>query len=110
MGEKSKVVDGVRVIDEESFHIILKQIQKFSDLGQKKAADVLDAFLKDLQTRKVPAGGMPMRPLQDEKRRSMRRSFRISPPNGVFRGAGACDGRPPFFLLFLLESRTRLSP
>lgn len=56
VGEKSKVVDGVRVIDEESFRIILEQIQKFSDLGQKKAADVLDAFLKDLQTGKVPAG------------------------------------------------------
>ena len=56
VGEKSKVVDGVRVIDEESFRILLEQIQKFSDLGQKKAADVLDAFLKDLQTGKVPAG------------------------------------------------------
>mgnify|MGYP002625469876 CR=1 FL=1 len=56
VGERTKVVDGVRVIDEESFRIILEQIQEFSDLGQKKAADVLGAFLKDLQTGKVPAG------------------------------------------------------
>ena len=56
VGERSKVVDGVRVIDEESFRIILEQIQEFSDMGQKKAADVLGAFLQDLQTGKVPAG------------------------------------------------------
>ena len=55
VGEKTKVVDGVRVIDEESLRLILEKIQELEGLGEKQEADVLRAFLTDMQAGHVPA-------------------------------------------------------
>ena len=57
VGEKTKAVDGIRVIDEESLRIILEKIHQLSNRGEKQQADMLEDFLRDIQEGKVSSEG-----------------------------------------------------
>ena len=57
VGEKTRAVDGVRVIDEESLRIILEKIHQLSNRGEKQQADMLEEFLEDIREGKVPSEG-----------------------------------------------------
>lgn len=57
VGEKTKTVDGVRVIDEESMRIILEKIHQLSNRGEKRQADILEEFLADINEGMVSAEG-----------------------------------------------------
>ena len=56
VGEKTHVVDGVRVIDSESLRLILEKIKELENLGNKQQADTLNDFVNDLQNGSIPAG------------------------------------------------------
>lgn len=49
VGKKTKTVDGVRVIDEESMRIILEKIHQLSNRGEKRQAEILTEFLGDIK-------------------------------------------------------------
>lgn len=49
VGKKTKTVDGVRVIDEESMRIILEKIHQLSNWGEKRQAEILTEFLGDIK-------------------------------------------------------------
>ena len=55
-GEKTRVVDGVRVIDSEALRLILEKIRELENLGNKQQADTLNEFVSDLQNGNIPAG------------------------------------------------------
>lgn len=57
VGEKTKAVDGIRVIDEESLRIILEKIHQLSNRGEKQQADLLSEFLEDIREGKVSSEG-----------------------------------------------------
>lgn len=57
VGEKTRAVDGVRVIDEESLRIILEKIHQLSNRGEKQQADMLEEFLEDIREGKVSSEG-----------------------------------------------------
>lgn len=56
VGEKTRVVNGIRVIDSESLRLILEKIKELENLGNKQQADTLNEFVGDLQNGNIPAG------------------------------------------------------
>ena len=56
VGEKTRVVNGIRVIDSESLRLILEKIKELENLGNKQQADTLSVFVSDLQNGNIPAG------------------------------------------------------
>ena len=53
VGEKTRSVHGVRVIDEESLRIILEKIRELSNRGERRQAELLEEFLEDIREGKV---------------------------------------------------------